>query len=1235
MTPAAQPAGADAERHLRLPDPLALPLPLLDPSPLLPGRRFDSHHRLPLRAALSPTGGSFPAPAPASGHMPPLLSPQAAHIGAPAHFAFRPPPPDAAAAAADQASSPVALGFPHFGHPAFVSSSPSPSLSSLSSPHPSHQLPLDPYPEHLHSHQARSTSSSQPHPYLQHNPLQQPLYPQHPQVHGSFAQHQLHLSPPPAQLPHHHQQQQQSQQQPQQQQLLQAHAQALQHHHQQQPYQPGKRHMRNNSLNVSRRPSWPSENRAPGDQQTSPAQAHQSLPRHTSSAQFAAQPYPAPTATPSPPPNSGALSAAYLSPASTSSAPHVSAFADGTAAAAAHGSLRRHQYHQQSGSPRSHLDDYSHMAHQLGVIQEDQGVAHGRILRQTSPPPLQQFQPFMHHHHHPHQLHPMATLPHRHAAWSQLMPQSGSTRHHGRRSSSSVTSPTGAAPPMQLPLPDVPELSLSRLIRDTSPSRQRVTSPKPPAVADAESAMAGSVTTAADPPATDAAEPANADAAAPTAEETAAPKLSSLETLYRSRPNVPPNNEFAVVKLSNISWDLTTSDVQAFFSETPIPMRHVAPHYHHGIHIIMDRTTGKTLNECFVEFPTKALAQQALRLHRRGYLKGRPVNVEPSSQDELYRALFPSLMQSLQRRLEYRNQLTQPQPQLPHSQSQPQTAQSQTEPQPSQTHPQPSPRSLSRPQSQSSGHAPGASVSETPPRDPELAAAQEHPRSVAPGEIQEPSPKLESLPKPGPSPKIEPPMAWQPLAESEPSSTEDTQAGEPGLVFMAREDVFTLLSSCKPSRQTHPSRRSPRRPFENIMSILSKVPWHRTCLVPILQRDHLFEMAKLGTESLRFQLQRQNSTLDLHFLEAYVRACLCVPLFTEKQKQIVISTARMECPEDLRCFVEMPPEDREGAPPGDSESSMHGAGRMQLELKAMLAEVTGAGAPATQRARSMSFSESHSRSASFVLPPPLSMQHRLASPVLSAPTSPAANMLMESPMFLHSTAPGSVTGQPPSMLSHGYQGHHGGMLRLGYRMPGAITVADADPAAAKLHQGEQDQMAQFADLSASIQQELQTLRGEHQSLLDYTRQLKRNYDRLRQATAGYYSFSQFSEAPSLGTEDISISRTVSSSSSSSKLIGPGGGGGGAPSSGLGTARAVGAVGSGIPRASSATGSLTAPIGSSLSTTSSSLGREGLGFDFGPEGGIGFAFGSGLADSLLDFSSAYGDGSGADTLSRRR
>ncbi|KAI8925878.1 hypothetical protein BC831DRAFT_550298 [Entophlyctis helioformis] len=130
---------------------------------------------------------------------------------------------------------------------------------------------------------------------------------------------------------------------------------------------------------------------------------------------------------------------------------------------------------------------------------------------------------------------------------------------------------------------------------------------------------------------------------------TEAAKLSSLEVLLRSRPCVPSNNHFAVLKICNISWDLTASDVVSFFAGSEIPTRHLPPYYHHSVHIIMDRATGKTRSECFVEFPSATQAQAAHKSHKRGILKGRLVSVEFSSQEELCAALFPSLAASVRR----------------------------------------------------------------------------------------------------------------------------------------------------------------------------------------------------------------------------------------------------------------------------------------------------------------------------------------------------------------------------------------------------------------------------------------------------------------------------------------------------------------------------------------------------------------------------------------------------------
>lgn len=74
----------------------------------------------------------------------------------------------------------------------------------------------------------------------------------------------------------------------------------------------------------------------------------------------------------------------------------------------------------------------------------------------------------------------------------------------------------------------------------------------------------------------------------------------------------------------------------------------VTPDFGSSVHIIMDRSTGKT-NECYVEFFSIGDAQAAMnRLHSRGrHIKiGTPpvervVTVELSSQDALLKDVFP------------------------------------------------------------------------------------------------------------------------------------------------------------------------------------------------------------------------------------------------------------------------------------------------------------------------------------------------------------------------------------------------------------------------------------------------------------------------------------------------------------------------------------------------------------------------------------------------------------------
>ena len=47
---------------------------------------------------------------------------------------------------------------------------------------------------------------------------------------------------------------------------------------------------------------------------------------------------------------------------------------------------------------------------------------------------------------------------------------------------------------------------------------------------------------------------------------------------------------------------------------------------------------------------------------------------------------------------------------------------------------------------------------------------------------------------------------------------------------------------------------------------------------------------------------KQRTVLEW-ILEPFVRCGLCVPLFTEKQKLMILTASQMECPADLYSFV--------------------------------------------------------------------------------------------------------------------------------------------------------------------------------------------------------------------------------------------------------------------------------------------------------------------------------------------
>ncbi|CAO3600444.1 unnamed protein product [Absidia cylindrospora] len=116
--------------------------------------------------------------------------------------------------------------------------------------------------------------------------------------------------------------------------------------------------------------------------------------------------------------------------------------------------------------------------------------------------------------------------------------------------------------------------------------------------------------------------------------------------------------------------------------------------------------------------------------------------------------------------------------------------------------------------------------------------------------------------------------------------------------FITREEINSLLVVCK-NYKLHFSRKCAERPFENIISIITKYPWYQAHLITTLHRDHIYEMLKLAIESLMNHLSKDYLQIEPSLLDRMVRAGLLCPAFTERQKVVLLQVSRMNCPMDL------------------------------------------------------------------------------------------------------------------------------------------------------------------------------------------------------------------------------------------------------------------------------------------------------------------------------------------------
>lgn len=106
-------------------------------------------------------------------------------------------------------------------------------------------------------------------------------------------------------------------------------------------------------------------------------------------------------------------------------------------------------------------------------------------------------------------------------------------------------------------------------------------------------------------------------------------QINSTLRLYREASDV----RLAVVKISNIAWDLTSSDVQESLPDFPLGKEH--------IHIPIDRFTGKTKADMYIELPTIVEAIKCCAKYQRHIWKGRAIGLGLSSMEELIANHFP------------------------------------------------------------------------------------------------------------------------------------------------------------------------------------------------------------------------------------------------------------------------------------------------------------------------------------------------------------------------------------------------------------------------------------------------------------------------------------------------------------------------------------------------------------------------------------------------------------------
>ncbi|KAI9270785.1 hypothetical protein BDA99DRAFT_557582 [Phascolomyces articulosus] len=124
-----------------------------------------------------------------------------------------------------------------------------------------------------------------------------------------------------------------------------------------------------------------------------------------------------------------------------------------------------------------------------------------------------------------------------------------------------------------------------------------------------------------------------------------ATKLLSQSLSYTMAvANNPPAHpkKYAVAKISNIPWNASIHDIETLFKDTELDVKLPSKQdTAQCIHIIIDKSSGKTLSEAYVEFESEQDITRVLQKLKSPQVKTRRVYITKSSPEKLFRDIFP------------------------------------------------------------------------------------------------------------------------------------------------------------------------------------------------------------------------------------------------------------------------------------------------------------------------------------------------------------------------------------------------------------------------------------------------------------------------------------------------------------------------------------------------------------------------------------------------------------------